>query len=174
MVVAMIRGKFNFSGAPALQKGKSNVTVTCTHFLVFQLHGYVVKAPSLLFQVIVIFQCTKFWIGKDVEGSNCGLLSEIILALYLELLGKNNTQFIKDMEDQNTLMISHISGKNVKLPYSASIDSRLITRFIFLMRTSALRLAMSICSQPIYVITFFIADLKPRKYISFSSVHPDP
>jgi len=73
MAVAMIRGKFNFSVSPALQKDKSIVRVTCTHFLIFQLHGYVLKVPSLPFQVIVIFQCTKLWIRKEVEESNCGL-----------------------------------------------------------------------------------------------------
>jgi hypothetical protein len=73
MAVATIWEKFNFSVAPVLQKGKSIVSVTCTHFLIFQLHGYELKVPSITFQFIVIFQCTKFWIGKDVEESNCRL-----------------------------------------------------------------------------------------------------
>jgi len=73
MAVATIWGKFNFSVAPVLQKGKSIVRVTCTHFLICHLHGYDLKVPSITFQFIEIFQCTKFLIGKDVEGSNCRL-----------------------------------------------------------------------------------------------------
>jgi hypothetical protein len=86
-------------------------------------------------------------------------------------MGKNNTLFTRDMQEQNTLMFSYIAGDNVKLLYSAFIDSFLIASFYNL---NALRFVMSIRSQPINVMLFLIADLKPRKYTGFFSVQSDP